>query len=245
MKIAIFTISMIFSTFIAYSQNKKVLNINENSPIIMATYDTAKYRGLFEGYKARDIYNIFNLDIFEHYDLSETYNTELKRKIFKEGIDGKQLIKELNTLKQKAITDTSYFMFRLSVNNGYTQEGEYNLKTKTFDIECVTNFPPIVGFISFPCLAIKCNPLVKQNPCSREKSYQSVTGKYEYYNTIKLPMSEKTAVIIEENISTASLLIEFKLKEAKISNNGFYIFKGYSIKIYIINADTHEIYFSL
>ena len=231
--------------FVLNAQEKKVLSIPDSLPIIQSNTDYNKYIGLFSGKGANEVDALLRLDVIKYYDLGRRYNTELKQKVFKESEEGKQLLEEMKRLKQKVLNSTSYFIFPLSINNGLTQEGEYNLKTKTFDITFTTEFPPIAGFVSFPCLAIKCNPIVKQTPFTKEKGYHSILGKYEYYNTIKLPMTEKTAILIEENIGNASLVVEFKIQQPKISSNGYCILQGTSTKLHIINKETHEIYFSL
>ena len=245
MKTMILVIVMICAGLYSSAQEKKILDIPNSSPIIQSDTDNNKYIGLLMGHKADKVNALLRLDVVEYNDLKGLYNTELKQKVFKGGEEGIQLLEELKTLRQKVINSTSYFIFPLSINNGLTQEGKYNLKTKTFDITFKTEFPSIAGFVSFPCLAIKCNPMVKQSPFVKEKSYRSVLGAYEYYNTIKLPMSEKAAISIEENIGKVSLVVEFKIQQAKISSNGYYILQGTSTKLYIIDKNTHEIYFSL
>lgn len=227
------------------AQERKVLNIPDTVAIIKSNTDNNEYKGLLEGHKANKVNSLLRLDIVEYNNLKGRYNTELKCKVFKESEEGKRLLKELVSLRQKVVNSTSYFIFPLSINNGLTQEGKYNLATKTFDVTFKTEFPPISGFVSFPCLAIKCNPMIKQNPFTKEKSYRSVSGPYQYYNTIKLPMSEKIAIAIEENIGKFSLVVGFKIQQAKVSSNGYYILQGISTKIYIIDKSTNEIYFSL
>ena len=227
-----------------YAQKNIALDIPNTVPIIRSNTSHNEYDGLLEDHQANKVNFLMNLDIIHYYNLEERYDTELKRKVFKESEEGKELLKKLKELRQKTIDSPSYFIFPLSINYGRTQEGEYNLKTKTFDITFETGFPPIPGYVSFPYLAIKCNTTIKQYPFKREKSYRSVFGQYEYFNTIKLPMSEKTAITIEENIGQFNFVLEFKIRQAKISDDGYYILQGTAINMYIVDKDNYEIYYT-
>lgn len=240
---------MICACFYLNAQERKVLNIPDTVPIIEQTaHKGQKFKGLLEGMDMWKLYYLYKLDVCLYYDLDE-YDTELKRKTFKSTSEGQRLTKELETKKRKIINSKSYFIFPFSENWGWSKE--YNLKTRTFDFSYIIDddeFISIQGYLNFRQLLIKCNPTIKQY---REKRYKP-NGDIYYLNTLKIPLSEKIALPIEENIEDLALIVEFKIQNMKytqqqvsIFNLTTYFLQGISTKIYIIDKNTNEIYFSL
>lgn len=91
-----------------------------------------------------------------------------------------------------------------------TAHAEYNLKTKTLDIEFRTNYSYYAGFINFPSLIVKCHPSITQKPF-----YNIISGHKYNSNIVKIPMTEKVAIKVEDNIKTLNLIVEFKLQQVK------------------------------
>lgn len=232
-------------------QDRKILDIsNSNSIINQTSHKGLEFKGLLTEIKLMQrLYYLNSLDVCRYYELNE-YDTDLKRKVFKETQEGGQLLNQLKAKKQEISNSKLYYIFPFSNNWGW--EKEYNLKTKTFDFAYIIDedkFLPIQGYINFPQLTIKCNPIIKQY---KERIYNSNINRYSYLNTIKIPITEKAAIPIEENIDRMALVIEFKLQQMKytsrqaaIFNLTTYCLQGISSKIYIINKITNEIYFSL
>ena len=110
------------------------------------------------------------------------------------------------------------------------------MKTKTLDIEFRTNYSYYAGFINFPSLIVKCHPSITQ------KSFYNIISGHKYNsNIVKIPMTEKVAIKVEDNIKTLNLIVEFKLQQVK----GPRLLQGISTKFFIVDKATNEIYFSL
>ena len=94
----------------------------------------------------------------------------------------------------------------------------------------------IASFINFPSLIVKCHPSITQKPF-----YNIISGHKYNSNIVKIPMTEKVAIKVEDNIKTLNLIVEFKLQQVK----GPRLLQGISTKFFIVDKATNEIYFSL
>lgn len=192
---------------------------------------------LMRGKTLPSVYDLMNLDVVQFNDLNSKYDTELKRKVFLESEEGIEMSKRLKALKEQVLKYPFYFVLPLSgytTNN--TAHAEYNLKTKTLDIEFRTNYSYYAGFINFPSLIVKCHPSITQ------KSFYNIISGHKYNsNIVKIPMTEKVAIKVEDNIKTLNLIVEFKLQQVK----GPRLLQGISTKFFIVDKATNEIYFSL
>lgn len=192
---------------------------------------------LMRGKTLPSVYDLMNLDVVQFNDLNSKYDTELKRKVFLESEEGIEMSKRLKALKGQVLKYPFYFVLPLSgytTNN--TAHAEYNLKTKTLDIEFRTNYSYYAGFINFPSLIVKCHPSITQKPF-----YNIISGHKYNSNIVKIPMTEKVAIKVEDNIKTLNLIVEFKLQQVK----GPRLLQGISTKFFIVDKATNEIYFSL
>lgn len=233
------------------AQEKKLLNISNSVSVIKQTAHSGQnFEGLLSELKSmNDLYDIYKLDIFSCYGISE-YDTDLKRKIFRETAEGQRLISELKVRRQDIMSSKLYYIFPFDANWGWGKK--YNLKTRTLDFSYIVDadkFISIQGYTNFPQLIIKCSSAIKQY---NEKRYNSNTNHYSYLNTIKIPMSENVALPIEENINNMALVVECKIQQLKYTsrqvsffNLTTYCLQGVSTNIYIIDKNTNEIYFSL
>lgn len=239
---------MVFSTS---GQERKILNISDSVSVIRQTaYTGQNFEGLLSGLKSINrLQDIYKINIFNLYDIRGC-DTELKQKNYKNSSEGKHLMEELNERKQKIVNSKLYYIFPFNANNGWTKE--YNLKSKTFDFEYIIDddeYVPIPGYLNFKQLVIKCNPAIKQY---KVKKYNSNTRRYFYQNMIKIPMTEKLATSIERDIHKLAIAIDFKVqkfssktKQASMFSWDTYSAQGIASKIYIIDTETNEIYFSL
>lgn len=224
---------------------KKVLNLDSMYVMEQTAMNSIKFKGLFENINQVKIdytiqlYSLYKLDVCSFYRLDE-YNTELKRKVFKDTPEGKRLMQELKIQRQKMINSKLYYVFPFRENKGWGSE--YNLKTRTFDFSYLihnSEFMKLQEYTSFPEIVIKCNPVIKQR-----LEFRSIGE--SHFATVKIPMSEKNALPIEENVGNMALVIEFKLQNVR-EREGLLsdIIQGIATRIYIINTSTSEIYFSL
>lgn len=70
---------------------------------------------------------------------------------------------------------------------------------------------------------------------------------------IRFPLlNEKAALNMEENIENLTLVVEFKIQDSNVRNQAVkflnlpvYSIMGLATKLYIVDKNTHEIYFSM
>lgn len=70
---------------------------------------------------------------------------------------------------------------------------------------------------------------------------------------IRFPLlNEKVALNMEENIENLMLVVEFEIQDSKVRNQAVkflnlpvYSIIGLATKLYIVDNNTHEIYFSM
>lgn len=192
--------------------------------------------------KERNLEAIFNLDVFEYYELYD-YNTELKRKVFLESSEGQALTKELQQKKENLLNSVSYFFYR------HFEDGRYNLSNKTFDISMRVGFMPIAGYLNLGSLAIKKSGITNRFGYYTSDIYRlygkeaAALGIIFGTSTIRLPMSEKDALRVENDIDNLALVAEFKIEGMKESL--YNAFLGTLINLYLIDRNTKEIYYSL
>ena len=245
MKIIVLVMTFVGMCMTVNAQEKKVLNLDSMYVMEQTAMNSIKFKGLFENINQVKIdytiqlYSLYKLDVCSFYRLDE-YNTELKRKVFKDTPEGKRLMQELKIQRQKMINSKLYYVFPFRENKGWGSE--YNLKTRTFDFSYLihnSEFMKLQEYTSFPEIVIKCNPVIKQR-----LEFRSIGE--SHFATVKIPMSEKNALPIEENVGNMALVIEFKLQNVR-EREGLLsdIIQGIATRIYIINTSTSEIYFSL
>lgn len=219
------------------------------------------------------VYPIFNLDVFEYFDLSDKYDTPLKKKMFIKTDEYKKLIEELKNKKQDLLEITYY--------TGWSHDfSEYNTKTKGFNLGLPghnigmggqsANPPNSILNIYFPQLPIRHRKpygLFGRVPGGdsydiREFSHiinrienNTPAGVYEEY--IFISMNENNALAIENNNSeNIAVYLMFKLygntnvqyKWFDAGKNIWRISKGNvlstnSVRLIIGNKVTDEIYY--
>lgn len=250
MKKVILALLMLCMVSSIAGQERKVLNISDSVSVIRQTdHNGQEFEGLLHGIKSMDgLHDVYGLDIFSYYDISEC-DTELKRKNYKNSSKGKQLIEELKKKKQSIVNSKLYYIIPFNINLG---DKEYNLKTRTFDfgLSFIDNeYYPIHGYLNFPKFVIKCPISLKQQ---QRKMYVAANKHYYYDIVTKIPMSEQVATQIEENISNLGFVIELNIQNIRTNTRKEwlyvwenYVIQGVASKIYIINENTNEIYFSL
>lgn len=136
--------------------NDKILDLFNSSIIKQTSYKGIELKGLLSEVKLMQrLYYLNNLDVCRYYELKE-YDTDLKRKTFKNTSEGQLLTNELKAKKQEISKSKLYYIFPLSANKGWAKE--YNLRTQTFDLSYIIDenqFIPVQGYINFPQLTIR------------------------------------------------------------------------------------------
>lgn len=235
---------------IGRAQERAVLDLsNNNNCCFEVGYN--KVKTICMGARSIDqLHDLYNMDVCSYYNLTQ-YDTELKRKTFANSEDGKVLLETMKNVKTNLNAMKHYYIFPFSANMGWDKA--YNLKTKTFDFGYIvdeTDFLPVSGYLNFPQFAIKCTPRIRQAVQKRPSS-----NRVAYLTIIKIPMSESSAVAVEEHLDDLALVIQFTIQgwgetKRKINLGGDVFLtkscvKAVASKIYIIDKNTNEIYFEL
>lgn len=196
---------LLFTQVMGYAQNRKVLNIlDSTSTIFRCNRDNNVKVSMFgEDIKYRKFINLIKLDVCQYNNL-ESYDTELKKKVFKESAEGQKLLKSMKVLKQKVMTLKSYYIFNFDDNKGW--HIGYNIQKKqfvfTYTVE-ESDYLYASGYNTFSSALIKMNPLIRQVKENRE-GFTLLD--------IRLPLvNEKTALAMEENLENLALIVEFKI----------------------------------
>lgn len=198
-----------------------------------------------EGPQYREFRSILNLDVFEYYDLKDTYDSELKQKVFKESDEYKAKLTALQKVKSELISKQYYIDLRPA------NRLEYNLTTKTFavnnEVYSKSEYKKI-GFVQFDEIVLK-NPI----GLSVSKSRANYGGVDFVIQDIlfKIP-NESLALKIEENKSSIRFLFIFSFTGTSPFQDNILdmtTFTSYHLmantkKVIVYNADTNEIYHS-
>lgn len=152
--------------------------------------------------------SILNLDVFKHFKLEETYDTDLKRKNFKNTSDYKEKLNELTVLRKDLCAKPYYLDFEPSYyekNNTF----KYDLVTKSFALtneiykdEMYTG----TNIIQFDNIILS---LVNGVTISR-KEYESGDVAYVRQRINFKVSDEQTASLLENSRSSIKVLFVFK-----------------------------------
>lgn len=223
-----------------YSLIENTLRFSANS----ASYDNdVSYDPSFFPFPQRgelfEIVDLLNMDVVRFYKLWNTYDTDLKKKVFVESEEGQkkyaQLKKEYDRVKQ----NTCSFLYSIPYST-------YDLATKSMKVEYSIwdgNFGNIQNYAEFKLLCLSLPAAIK-----KEKPKRRFGGgrQYFYNNTLYVPVkSETKALEIENNIKDCALLFIFKLDKAIKRKTNFLtenFVLGNCSNVYIVNTKTGEIY---
>lgn len=246
MKKSILSLFVLCLILFVNAQDRKVLNIVDSTSVVLAydRNDGVKVDLFHEDMWINKLHHLLKLNVCEYYDLKE-YDTDLKRKVFKESSEGQNLLKDMRALRQKVMNSRGYYLFNFKDNRGWYKG--YDLHKKQFIFTYIvrdSEYIPIPGYTVFPEASIKMNPQIRQFKEDRKDALLA---------DIRFPLlNERIALNLEENIEDLILVIEFKIQDSKIKyqtvtflNLPVYTIMGLATKLYIIDRNTHEIYFSM
>jgi hypothetical protein len=196
--------------------------------------------GKMEEKESWKIAQILNLDVMAYYGKKYDYDTDLKRKIYKQSEEYKKLEADLKNLRQQFIQSRFYYI------RGFYQN--YNLDKKAFPFEKSIYedvFPNLPGYVVMGSLCIEY--ATKRFP-KNKIYYERGFGGTNYFidQTIFLPVKdENKALEIENAKSDKAILCIFKLTksvqmETLFSPKDFILTNIESI--YLINKKTKEVY---
>lgn len=200
---AISTIAQTVNEIKSNSIELKAKGINEGSRFYFGTEQDQKQKN--------ELISILNLDVIQYYNLRDTYNSDLKMKLFKESEDYKNKLNELTTLKANALSKTYYLDFDPNFKFRNDQL-KYDLKTKT----CYIN-TEIKGenknqtlMPQFDQLTIKYKPGTGISATFRDYTARTGSKYSEERIYFKVP-SEQLALKIEENALNIRIIFVVKL----------------------------------
>lgn len=204
-------------------------------------YDPSFFSSSKEGELA-EINNLLNLDLIRYYKLWNTYDTELKVKVFLESEKGKELYQKMKQEYDKLKSSTCSLIFDLP------RSSSYDLTSKCIKLSFSVSqysFGNIENYIEFYQLCLSLPTSIKT-----EKPKKIFGGSdYFYVNTIYIPIdSESKALEVENNIKNCAILVIFnKLdtvkKKTALFTESFIL--GRSLNVYLINTRDGNIYTKL
>ena len=228
------------------AQDRKVKNIVDSTSVILEYNRNGGVKvDLFdEDMWTNKLHHLLKLNVCEYYDLKD-YDTDLKRKVFKESSEGANLLKSMRMLRQKVMNSKGYYLFNFKDNWGWYKG--YDLQKKQFVLTYIirdSEYSTIPGYIALPEALIKMNPQIRQFKEERKDAMLV---------DIRFPLlNEKVALNMEDNIENLVLVVEFKIQDSKVRNQAVkflnlpvYSIMGLATKLYIVDKNTHEIYFSM
>jgi hypothetical protein len=198
----------------------------------------------------KKIRSILKLDVFEYYELNEQYDSDLKKKVFKESNEYKLKRAELEK-KKTELKLTSYF---LDFEPTYYERNnliKYDMTSKTFKVDneiYLDDFYNKPNYLQFDQIIFKCPIGITVG----RKQFES--GSVDFINqSIKFKIeSEVLALKIEENRSNLRLLFVFKFTDA-LPFEGLDFFGRKTTlfalantleKVILYNSKTGEIYYT-
>ena len=196
-----------------------------------------------------DIYKlniIYDLDVFEYYDLSQ-YSTELEKKNFRKTSEYLGKYDELK-LKKNELLHTSFFInWDCDISNYIIKEGGFNLSLGTNSglglVGAIS--PKTISDIYFPTL-----------PTKRITYLENSFGTDVREEVLPIRVNEKVGSMIEENKGEISVYLIFKISGKRsisfnylnegddtwYKNTQVHLFAN-KVVIIIANDKTGEIYF--
>lgn len=205
----IILISFLFGAFLTVNA-QSVSEIKNTSKPIDGRMSNSFYKHDIDQFKK--IRSILKLDVFEYYNLKKQYDSDLKKKVFKDTDEYKSKFAELEKKKAELKQTTYYLDFEPTY---YERNNliKYDLTSKTFTVkneiytDDLYNKPNYIQFdkIIFKTLTGLTNDRYKFQAGGVDFIRQSIKFKIE---------DEALALKIEENRSNLKLLFVFKFTEA-------------------------------
>ncbi len=206
----------------------------------------------------------YNLNVFDYFNLCDSFDSDLKKNVFKQTSNYKILADSLKSIRAWYLNSAFYDFgfdavsgqnFTEEANDGYSQKAyavNYNIQRKGF-------FIGIGDVLPYHCSNFFLPKVVKEvefSQLSITKVYNLFQSKRSYTQYIFIPMEQDAALEIENNREDIEILRVFNLKSINtatyadpdfIAENGkpciVKIVKGGSLRLLIYNKKTERIYF--
>lgn len=176
---------------------------------------------------------ILNLDVIQYFDLHDKYNSDLKKKLFKESEDYKSKLDELKAIKAEVLDKTFYLDF--DPNFKYRNDQlKYNLETKDFYINTEIDFENKnkLSVPQFDQLTLTTRP--GMGVSVKYRDYETQNGNRYSEERIYFKVGEEeTALKIEENAMNVRIIFILKLVD---TTEFFKSVLGMSFTEHLINS---------
>ncbi len=210
--IFVLSISLIYGLLFFLSKQVLVKKIDSSIQQIITKESDEKEEGTKTEISALYLYNILNLNIYEHFpELAQKYDTKLKRKKYEETDDYLILLKEIKKEKEY-ILNQEYNM----IINQYVELSNYVIKDGGFYLR----LPYANGYWTYYD-AIQMN---SNDPAINNINGFMINGKphydinsfrnNEFYYSLFIKCDEDTAFEIEENSDSIDLSLKFMINES-------------------------------
>ncbi|MBI3501186.1 MAG: hypothetical protein HY063_05270 [Bacteroidetes bacterium] len=209
----------------------------------------------------------YNLNVFDYFKLNDTYDSDLKKEVFKQSAEYKTLLDSIKKIKSNYLNSIYYQKefnkvggedFEMS-GPGYFENGRtdyqvnYDIQKKGFSIA-------IGEVLPYQCLTAFCPKVIedvefRQLPTTKKYNLSQSSKSYTQY--LFIPMDATTALEIENNRSQVEILRVFSitgLYSATFNDTDFLadnygknckaqVVKGGNMRLIIFNKATDKIYF--
>lgn len=196
----------------------------------------------YEDFKVDYFANILNMDVFRVFGLTG-YNTDLKKKMFKESDEYKKYYSALQENK-KEITDAKfYYLSKFS--------GNYDLEKKGFPFTFDDYEDQLPNLPNYFVIHDLCFDYATTRFPKHKIEKRRYFGGTDYFVQQKIYLNvpnEKEALKIENAGANKALMIIFKLDSAFPFSAGFYDNTFLKVKIqslYIVNTKTEEVLYKV
>jgi hypothetical protein len=193
--------------------------------------------------KSREIVAALNLDVFDYFQIESEYDTDLKKKVYMETEDFKGKYEELKKVKKETESTFYYLQINPLFKGHIYHKGEYSLKDKGFFIRtCWSDDYDFLHKIDDNYIYFTTFP----SKIKSETNYGEIVKWEEFF----VPMTEENAIKIENEPSSFSYVIIFKIngiqkvKWANEFSDGTIILpRADKLRLLIIENETQDIYF--
>lgn len=187
--------------------------------------------------KALYLNKALNLDAVYYFKLRDTYDTELKKKIYYKTEEGSQKLAEVKKIREEALKSGYYVKIPAAKDRYETKLSDYSVKYKGFlletsrgqDLAPLLNFvPSLIENVQFKMLPIKY------------KESENWNGGPNYYEE-KMPVfvKEEQAVQIESNKKDFDIILTFNIKGPVDFGD---IEAACPVQLYFVNRLSGEVY---
>ena len=252
------------------SKQKKQFLTDKNFKLkpsqIIKLFETGDKITLNNEYESTPFENAYNLNLFDYFNLNKTYDSELKKEVFKQTSDYKILLDSIKKIRISYLNSV-YFskVFDYSSEGPIFQRKSDYYKTNyivNYDIQKKGFLINIGEVLPYHCLAAFCPKTIN----SVEFKQLSITKKYDllsnsknsYSQLLYIPMDATLALEIENNREQIEILRVFDIKgicTEVFNDNDFKadmnfdktckikLVKGGNLRMLIYNKATDKIYY--